>query len=323
MIFRIELALFIRKTFAVSLWLPESIAVNFEMLVYSLLLLFLGFKEVSTLAHDVHQNEHRQHRHAFNKTVLADLEHLGELYYEDQKDERVYKIADDFNRMKPNFPCVHGVTPLGNAGAESIRDGHKFACGLHAIDRAPIVYSFGSNQQQDFEEAVLRLRPDAKVYVFELVPSHLPAVELRDSRISYHAIGLGGYEGVAPPAGQEKYVYQTMRKIMTDNQHAYVDLVKMDIEGVEFTWLRKEAPALIPRIGQFLVELHLHFGWVQQTYPKDDAFTFVTGVEQHGFRLFHQEINKHQTLRFTEMSFIHKNWTKWDMHKHEFQPLSL
>jgi len=183
------------------------------------------------------------------------------------------------------------------------------------------VYSFGSNQQQDFEEAVLRLRPDSHVFVYELMPSHLPAVELRDSRISYNAIGLGGYEGIAPPEGLEKYVYKTMRQIMRDNKHAYVDLVKMDIEGVEFTWLRQEASALIPRIGQYLVELHLHFGWVQQAYPKDDAFTFVSGVETQGFRLFHQEVNKHQTLRFTEMAFIHKNWTKWDMHKHEFEPL--
>ena len=34
--------------------------------------------------------------------------------------------------------------------------------------------------------------PDAKVYVFELIPSHLPAVENRDSRILHNAIGLDG-----------------------------------------------------------------------------------------------------------------------------------
>ncbi len=281
-----------------------------------LIMLMLKINNCDSRACDQHQ-----HRHVLNKTVLSDLEYLGELYYEDQKDERYYKISDDFNRMKPNFPCVHGVTPLGNAGAESVKDGHKFACGLHAIEHSPIVYSFGSNQQQDFEEAVLKLRPDAKVYVFELIPSHLPAVENRDSRIKYNAIGLGGYDGIAPPQGLESFTYKTMLQIMQENKHSFVDIVKMDIEGVEFTWLRTEAAMLIPRIGQFLVELHLHFGWVQQTYPNDDAFTFVTEVEKYGFRLFHQEINKHQTLRFTEMAFIHHNWTKWDMHKHEFASL--
>ena len=65
-------------------------------------------------------------------------------------------------RLKPNFPCVTGVTPLGGADKLSVTDGHKFACGLHAVAGHPIIYSFGSNQKQDFELAILRLRPEAQ-----------------------------------------------------------------------------------------------------------------------------------------------------------------
>lgn len=266
-------------------------------------------------------NANPNHFHHFNITTLMELEGLGELYYADQKDERYYRIAEDFQRLKPNFPCVLGVTPLGNAGKASIDDGHKFACGLHAISEKPIIYSFGSNQQQDFEQAVLRYRPDAQIFVFELIASHLPAESLRDSRISYNAIGLGGYE--KDEKIESGWVLKTLRTLMIERNHSYIDVLKMDIEGMEYMWLKYEAPQLVPRIGQFLVEVHVHFGFVQQKFPKQDAFTFVVELEKYGFRLFHQELNKHQTLRFTELALIHHNWTRWEAAKHELTPLTV
>jgi hypothetical protein len=174
---------------------------------------------------------------------MAELEHLGELYYDEQKDERFYKVSDDFNRIKPNFPCVHGITPLGSATKESIVDGHKFACGLHAVSGPPVVYSFGSNRQQDFEQALLRLRPDAKIFVYELIPDHLPEQSVRDDRITYNAVGLGGYgDGTSTTT----YVLKTMMAMMKENNHAYVDILKMDIEGIEFDKIENSLFVLKP-----------------------------------------------------------------------------
>ena len=76
-------------------------------------------------------------------------------------------------------------------------------------------------------------------------------------------------------------------------------------------WLKYEAPSLIPRIGQLLVEVHVHIGFVQEHFPTQDAVTFVETCENFGFRLFHQESNKH-SIRFTELSLIHYNRTKWN-----------
>ena len=216
------------------------------------LLVLCHFQFLLTLVRGGH------HPHGFNRTVLAELEHLGELYYDEQKDERVYNEAQDFAKVKPNFPCVHGVTPLGSADRSSVVDGHKFACGLHAVSKSPIVYSFGSNQQQDFEMAVLRYRPDARIFVFELIESHLPDKAVQDSRIEYNVLGLGGY----PDSEASEYVMKTMEAIMKERKHTYVDIVKMDIEGVEFDFLHTEGQKIVPRIGQLLVELHLHFGYV-------------------------------------------------------------
>jgi hypothetical protein len=81
----------------------------------------------------------------------------------------------------------------------------------------------------------------------------------------------------------------------------------------------REGAQLIPRIGQFLVELHVHFGYVQEKYPNYDAFTFATECEKHGFRVFNQEVNKLQTIRFTELGLIHHNWIRWDAMKSKLQ----
>lgn len=284
---------------------------NFEMLVKNVALVLLTLCNCCAL----------HHAH-FNASILAELEKLGELYYDEQKDERFYKVSDDFNRIKPNFPCIYGVIPLGSEAKESILDGHKFACGLHAIIGPPIIYSFGSNRQQDFEEAILRLRPDAKIFVYELIPDHLPLLSKRDDRISYNAVGLGGYDVKgADEEASDGFKMRPMRLLMKENNHTYVDILKMDIEGVEFDWLKNEGAEVIPRVGQFLVELHLHFGYVQEKYPSDDAFTFVTDCEKYGLRVFHQEVNKLQTIRFTELGLIHHNWLKWNTMKSKFVPL--
>lgn len=285
-----------------------SIVVKVPGVVVGLIHLLAYYLGISNAVHHMH----------LNASMVAELEKLGELYYDEQKDERFYKVSDDFNRIKPNFPCIYGVIPLGSADRESVVDGHKFACGLHAIVGPPIVYSFGSNQQQDFEEAILRLRPDAQIFVYELKPDHLPPVARRDGRISYNAVGLGGYDS---KGGNQDYVLKPMRALMKENNHTYVDVLKMDIEGVEFDWLKSEGPAILPRTGQLLVELHLHFGYVQEKYPSDDTFTFVTECEKYGLRVFNQEVNKLQTIRFTELSLIHHNWLKWNTMKYKFAPL--
>ena len=129
-----------------------------KIVVFLLCLIFV----ISKQEMDEKRLQYRHsHYHEFNISILSELENLGELFNDKaQRDsERHGKVNDEFQRLKPSFPCVTGVTPLG-----SIIGSHKFTCGLHAISSNPIVYSFGSNQQQDFELAILRLRPDAKIF---------------------------------------------------------------------------------------------------------------------------------------------------------------
>lgn len=249
-------------------------------------------------------------RHHFNRTVVQELEQLGDLYYEAQKDERSFKIAVDFKRIAPNYPCVLGVVPVGLSSPESVSDGHKFTCGIHAIERQPIVYSFGSHQQQDFELAFLRLRPDAEIHIFEIDPTQLPAMQLRHESIRYNAVGLGYVNST------DGFAVKSLKDIMEQNNHKYIDVLKMDVEGHEFNFLKTEGSYVLPRVGQFLVELHVHTTFAQQNYPGQDAYTFLVEAEKYGLRLFHQEVNVHAPLWGTELSMIQSKWIVWDETKH-------
>jgi hypothetical protein len=86
-------------------------------------------------------------------------------------------------------------------------------------------------------------------------------------------------------------------------------------------WLKYEAPTMIPRIGQLLVEVHVHYGFAKEHYPSLNAISLVETCEKFGFRLFHQELNKHSSFGCTELSLIHYNWSKWNLQKFEFLPV--
>jgi hypothetical protein len=80
------------------------------------------------------------------------LEKIGELYYQSQIRERSKVVNNDFLKVRSNFPCIYGVYPIGDESHASVEDGHKFSCGIKAISGPPIVYSFGSHLQFDFDK---------------------------------------------------------------------------------------------------------------------------------------------------------------------------
>ena len=106
-----------------------------------------------------------------------------------------WRGKDDFY-AGANFPCIKGVIPAGCDNEECVMDGHKFLCGLHKISGSPIIYSFGSHKQVEYEKALLKWRSDSKIFVYELDKKSLPELKNTDS-LSFHNIGLGGYGEVS------------------------------------------------------------------------------------------------------------------------------
>jgi len=88
----------------------------------------------------------------------------------------------------------------------------------------PIVYSLGSNKQQDFETAFLKLRPDSNIFTFELAKNNIPDESVRNSRVKWFNIGLGYTSGLSN--------LKTLTDMMKMLNHTYIDVLKMDIEGL-------------------------------------------------------------------------------------------
>ena len=186
------------------------------------------------------------HRYLSSKIDIQYQENLAELYYQNQLGERG-DFVNPYVNIGANYACIFGVDPIGLQNAISVMDGHKYACGLSHIHTKPVVYSFGSNNQQDFEMSILSYRPDSQVFTYDINHRHLP--KKRDKRITYAAIGLG-------PRAKANDRMKLLHEIMRDNQHLYVDILKIDIEGGEYEWLKHEPVETFGRIGQLLIEVH-------------------------------------------------------------------
>ena len=194
--------------------------------------------------------------HHSKKQLQVHAEKLGELYYQNQLKEREKSLTyNAFIHLNPNYPCVHGVVPLGEDTPGSAYDGHKFSCGIMHIKTDPIVYSFGSNQQQDFEVAVLHQRPDARIWTHDLLESNLPNPKDRLPMINYTATALG-------PSSQNNgnQKFKLLKDFMKERGHTYIDILKVDIESGEFPWIANEPLEIFTRIGQLMIEVHRPYG---------------------------------------------------------------
>jgi hypothetical protein len=108
---------------------------------------------------------------------------------------------------------------------------------------------------------------------------------------------------------------------MKELGHTYIDVLKIDIEGAEFPWLRYEGSKILPRVGQVVIELHVHTVTAQQYYPKEDSKTFIETMEIYDYRLFHVEVNRHAPLWGSEFSLIQKKWIQFENNKKALLPL--
>ncbi|KAJ1440546.1 hypothetical protein B484DRAFT_415501 [Ochromonadaceae sp. CCMP2298] len=232
---------------------------------------------------------------------LVSLEKAAELYFQAQKGLREdYKlVAAEFTRVEANYPCVAGVIPLGGVSPDAVYDGHNF----------------GSFKNQFFEMDLLRLRPDAKVWIYELDPKQVVPEAMQDSRVTYLDVGLGGYAD-EPFATPEGWKMQSMGEMMTANGHPYIDVLKMDIEGGEYPFIRHEVD-LLSRVGQLLIEIHIN----ANTYANIGLVDFIDRIEARGLRLFHSEINIHRPFFCMEFSFVQSNWVEWNHKKTEIAAL--
>jgi len=257
-----------------------------------------------------HSNEANKKR-IRHRLQVQELQKKAELYYQNQMRERTKRMQNDFPHINANYPCIEGTEPLGLTNDFSVLDDHKFGCGISKIIGPPIVYSFGSNKVQNFETGFLELRPDANIYIFEINKDSLVDPTHRLKGIQYFNIGLG----------YNSENLRSLKQLMINLNHSYIDVLKMDIEGDEWRFAEEE-PQLLANIGQLLIEVHVHPTKVPQSKGMS-PLRILEIFERQNMRLFFKEGNfRYGPDCCSEWSLIQRDWRSWEDAKHSFKILS-
>lgn len=159
----------------------------------------------------------------------------------------------------PAFNCPHRLDRIGALG-----DGGKWVCGVDrlAAQHAPcVVYSFGINKDSSFEAALLQRAPNCEVWGYDYSVT-IFGPEIHDNPVlspkthfSPYMLGAHDNPHLDPPEW-------TVQGLMARNGHAFVDLLKVDIEGGEFDALAAflkpfvGASAPVLPVGQLEIEIH-------------------------------------------------------------------
>ncbi|KAH9171940.1 methyltransferase domain-containing protein [Lactarius sanguifluus] len=194
----------------------------------------------------------------------------------------------------PSFQCPHHVERIGVLG-----DGGKWVCGMERIAKQEkcVIYSFGINGESSFEAALMERAPGCEVWGYDFtVDSFGPEIEkipnLKE-RAHFFPWALGGRNA---HDAEDSPKYYTLDALMKLNGHAFIDVLKIDVEGAEFDTLtaflathKPPSPfssTTLP-IGQLQIELH---AW--DDYGKFDFFhDWWAALEAAGLRPFWTESN--------------------------------
>lgn len=194
-----------------------------------------------------------------------------------------YTIWDFF---PATWTCPHDFQRVGRLG-----DGGKWVCGMSIYESLPapnfptienveardiaipasdeglVIYSFGINGESSFEAEMLERVPSARIWGYDFSVegwgAQIPASQRH--RTYFQKVGLGKEDKPksSPP-------FYTLPTLMAKNNHSYIDILKIDVEGSEYDALDtfmdafdgiKTASGLsVLPIGQVMIELHLGDG---------------------------------------------------------------
>lgn len=170
---------------------------------------------------------------------------------------------------EPTYTCTTHVR-LGRRG-----DGGKWVCDPEVYLRRPgcVVYSFGSNGDFSFEEAVHAVAPNCEIHTVDSgPPGAVPAF------VTYHQGIIGGRDSLQ----QRLFTPVSFMRMLG---HRNVTILKMDCEGCEYGALTPAAfPADGAAIQQILFEVHYARNPIQ-------THALLRRVMAMGYAIFSKEPN--------------------------------
>ena len=187
---------------------------------------------------------------------------------------------------------------------------------MHAMLQKPrcVVYSFGSNGEVSFEQAILDLtNQNCEVHVFDYSLNSEKAAAVHSvAGATFHPYGIGKEDAIvsAPFKNGEsivkEYQLRNLSSIMSELGHSWVDVLKMDVEWEEYNVL----PAMVAHysalkqsvpVTQALIEYHHKAGNPKMTH----LVHTLEEMEAAGFRTFSTEYNINgEPWNFIEYSYL-------------------
>lgn len=183
------------------------------------------------------------------------------------------------------YDCPYELERVGHLG-----DGGKWVCGMSQYEAAKqpqVMYSFGVGGEVSFEVEWIR-RTNVYVHAFDysVTTTGIPALDKMTDRFKLHQLGVSGEDYT-----EDGDRFATLKTIMADLGHDYVDVIKMDVEGSEFptldTFLEDYEGKALP-FGQLLIEIHL---WEGSPENIPDLVAWWEKLESFGLRPVSDEAN--------------------------------
>lgn len=163
-------------------------------------------------------------------------------------------------------------------------DGGKWTCGVSDMVSRPenirgcIVYSFGSRNEDSFEQRILQQNPKCigGIFVFDPTSPILP-------KYRFFPWGLAEKDGPLKIANKD-YDGKRLETILDLLGHNEIDVLKFDIEGSEWGVLRTVNWSKL-KIGQVLFEIHAEAsGHRKSLGDVFDQASFLVELDRAGFR---------------------------------------
>uniref|UniRef100_A0A7S3U3D1 Methyltransferase domain-containing protein n=1 Tax=Emiliania huxleyi TaxID=2903 RepID=A0A7S3U3D1_EMIHU len=169
---------------------------------------------------------------------------------------------------QPLAVCPDGSTPL------TLPQNRKL-CHTAQHRRGCVVYSFGSNNDFSFEEAVLEQDERCKIHTFDPTATHVhgrnsmgKAIKQGSARLraalSVHQTGLAHFDGLGDiphpwNAPVLLFKMQTLPTLMTQLGHRHVHVLKIDTSGeMEVLHTLNASGFSLRAFDQVLMEIHLY-----------------------------------------------------------------
>ncbi|UJR19321.1 hypothetical protein I4U23_022450 [Adineta vaga] len=249
----------------------------------------------------------------YNKQLVLDFEYKHYLWTQDEFSKTfdfIKKYVLSPNETKGEFPKI--LYPTADLLACPYNNNHmkryglpddtgKLLCGLEILssDDSCTVYSLGSGNDFRFEESILA-QTKCTVYTFDCT-SFPP--QTKYDRLHFYKICLGENSPmqryIYPESG--KYLdnplltimtYMSFDQIMKINNHNQIHVLKMDIEGGEYSAFRDLLKNDTKQNLPYQISFESHW-WHRDAYHSILHISLFSQLWKSGYRLLQYELNKH------------------------------